>query len=291
MLAATQDARGSWKGDYGGPLFLLPMYVRPRALGRPPDAATRAGIVTYLRAHQNADGGWGLHVEAHSHVFTTALSTSRCGCSAFPPTTRAAARAGWFLPHGGPLASGSWGKFILAVLGLYDWGLASGSARAVAPPRGAAVAPVAALVPLPHGLPADGLALRPARHGARDAADRGLRSELYAEPYETVDWPGSARPVAADRRVHAADRVLSAANGALGALRALRHRRARASGRWRVVLDQISARRRGDQLHLHRARSTSCSTRSSGTSRAPAAPSSRRTSRGSPTTCGARRTA
>ena len=27
VLAATQDADGSWKGDYGGPLFLVPVYV------------------------------------------------------------------------------------------------------------------------------------------------------------------------------------------------------------------------------------------------------------------------
>ncbi|MGZ6135333.1 MAG: squalene--hopene cyclase, partial [Myxococcaceae bacterium] len=66
VLAATQDAGGSWKGDYGGPLFLIPVYVTGlELLGRPPDAATRDGFVTYLRGHQNADGGWGLDVESH----------------------------------------------------------------------------------------------------------------------------------------------------------------------------------------------------------------------------------
>jgi squalene-hopene/tetraprenyl-beta-curcumene cyclase len=60
VLTATQDDGGSWKGDYGGPLFLVPVYVAGlELLGRPPDPATREGFITYLRGHQNADGGWG----------------------------------------------------------------------------------------------------------------------------------------------------------------------------------------------------------------------------------------
>src|SRR5262249_58751946 len=53
VLAATQDPGGSWKGDYGGPLFLVPVYVAGlELLGRPPDAETRDGFITYLRGHQ-----------------------------------------------------------------------------------------------------------------------------------------------------------------------------------------------------------------------------------------------
>ena len=55
VLASTQDAGGSWKGDYGGPLFLVPVHVAGlEMLGRPPDAATREGFVRYLRRHQNS---------------------------------------------------------------------------------------------------------------------------------------------------------------------------------------------------------------------------------------------
>src|SRR5512134_303835 len=60
-LVSKQDASGSWKGDYGGPLFLLPIFVATaRTVGYALDAETRAGMVSYLRAHQNQDGGWGL---------------------------------------------------------------------------------------------------------------------------------------------------------------------------------------------------------------------------------------
>ena len=75
VLEATQDPDGSWKGDYGGPLFLVPVYVAGlQVLEREPEPAVREGFITYLRNHQNADGGWGLDVESHSHVFTTVLN-------------------------------------------------------------------------------------------------------------------------------------------------------------------------------------------------------------------------
>ena len=32
-LAGRQEERGSWAGDYGGPMFLLPMYVALRHAG------------------------------------------------------------------------------------------------------------------------------------------------------------------------------------------------------------------------------------------------------------------
>ena len=96
VLAATQDEGGSWKGDYGGPLFLVPVYVAGlELLGRPPDPATRDGFVTFLRGHQNPDGGWGLDVESHSHVFTSVLvyvTLRLLGISAGDPA--AAARTG-----------------------------------------------------------------------------------------------------------------------------------------------------------------------------------------------------
>ena len=122
-LVSRQDPIGCWKGDYGGPLFLLPIFVATaRTVGYAIDADTRAGMVAYLRAHQNRDGGWGLHVEGASHVFTTALSYVALRFSEVDPTDPGLVRAGEFLVgHGGPIASASWGKFVLALLGLYKW--------------------------------------------------------------------------------------------------------------------------------------------------------------------------
>ena len=250
VLAATQDPGGSWKGDYGGPLFLVPVYVTGlELLGRPPEVATRDGFVTYLRGHQNVDGGWGLDVEAHSHVFTSVLvyvTLRLLGVPAEDPQLQRA-RA-WFLPHGGPLSSGSWGKFILAMLGLYEY-------RGLAP-----VPPELWLLPesLPlHPsklwchcrmvyLPMSFLYARRVR--VKETPLLGaIRREIYAQPYETVDWSAARERVAETDAYKPRSSYLRAANGAL----ALWERFAPAGARERaleVVLDQI---RREDAATNH----------------------------------------
>jgi squalene/oxidosqualene cyclase-like protein len=122
-LVSKQDTSGSWKGDYGGPLFLLPIFIATaRTVGYSIDSPTRAGTEAYLRAHQNTDGGWGLHVEGASHVFTSVLSYVALRFLDVAPADPSLVRARAFIAgHGGPVASASWGKFVLAVLGLYDW--------------------------------------------------------------------------------------------------------------------------------------------------------------------------
>src|SRR5687767_12532285 len=73
-LAATQAETGAWLGDYGGPLFMLPMYIGTcYGTGvRIPDDV-HADMLRYLRGTQNADGGFGLHVESHSYLFTSTI--------------------------------------------------------------------------------------------------------------------------------------------------------------------------------------------------------------------------
>jgi squalene/oxidosqualene cyclase-like protein len=123
VLASTQDAEGSWYGDYGGPQFLIPIYAAGLyVMGRSPELPTREGLVAYLRHHQNADGGWGLDVEGPSQVFTSVLNYTALrllGVGQADAGLRKARQ--WFLPRGGALASGAWGKIILALLGLYDY--------------------------------------------------------------------------------------------------------------------------------------------------------------------------
>jgi len=250
VLAATQDPGGSWKGDYGGPLFLVPVYVAGlELLDRPPDAATRDGFITYLRGHQNPDGGWGLDVESHSHVFTSVLVYVTLRLLGIPAEDPQLQRArAWFLPHGGPLASGSWGKFILAMLGLYSY-----EGLVPVPPE---------LWLLPESLP-----LHPSKlwchcrmvylpmswlYGRRIQAKEtpllaAIRREIYAQPYETVDWAAAKERVADTDAYTPRTTYLRAANGVLG----LWERVAPAGARERsleVVLDQI---RREDEATNH----------------------------------------
>ncbi|CDP17718.1 unnamed protein product [Coffea canephora] len=82
-------------------------------------------IVRYIYNHQNEDGGWGLHIEGHSSMFGSILSNIALRLLGEGPEDgedRAMARGrGWILDRGGAVATPSWGKFWLSVLGVYDW--------------------------------------------------------------------------------------------------------------------------------------------------------------------------
>jgi lanosterol synthase len=168
------------------------------ALGEEPDPATRDGFIAYLRRHQNPDGGWGLDVESHSHVFTSVLNyvaLRLLGLGADDPGLMRA-RA-WFLPLGGALASASWGKFILSVLRLHPY-----EGLQPSPPE---------LWLLPSALP-----IHPSRlwchcrmvylpmsylYGRRSQVPDSpllarLRDEIYSEPYARVNWRAALDRVA-----------------------------------------------------------------------------------------------
>jgi squalene/oxidosqualene cyclase-like protein len=199
-LAACQSAEGSWKGDYGGPLFLLPMFVGvAHTVGLRLDDATRDGMVRYLRNHQNGDGGFGLHIEGESHVFTSVLGYVALRTLGLGPEEPDLQRArAWFSARGGPLAAASWGKFFLALLNLYDY-----EGLEPVPPE---------LWLLPEALPAHPSRLwchcrmvylpmsylygRRAR-SPESALTAALRSELYGEPYGDIDWAAARGRVAA----------------------------------------------------------------------------------------------
>jgi len=191
-LARRQADRGSWPGDYGGPMFLLPMYVALAWVARrlpPPERAAR--MVTYFSNVQRPDGSIGLHAEAtHGSMFTTALSyvaLRLLGLGADDARVRRMRE--WIHANGSPLFAAPWGKFTLCLLGLYDW-------EGIHP-----VLPELWL--LPYEAP-----LHPGRlwcharqvylpmawlYGAKAVAPdapilRELREELYQGRYASIDW-------------------------------------------------------------------------------------------------------
>lgn len=191
-FSTLQLSDGHWAGDYGGPLFLMPgliivAYVSGTLLGD----ATTAEMVRYLSLHANDDGGYGLHIEGPSTVFGTALcyvSLRLLGMTADAPV--AAAARGWLLAAGGAAGIPSWGKFWLALLGVYEWG----GLNPLTPEMWL----------LPYGLP-----VHPGRYwihcravylpmsylyGRRatyegDALTAALREELYVQRYADISWP------------------------------------------------------------------------------------------------------
>src|SRR6185436_17455047 len=123
-LARLQNESGSWPGDYGGPMFLLPMYLGLcHATGRQPDAHRSERMKTYFFNVQREDGSIGLHAESTAgSMFCTALSYVGLRSLGVAPTDpRLVKMRGWIRDHGSPLGAASWGKFTLCLLGLYDW--------------------------------------------------------------------------------------------------------------------------------------------------------------------------
>src|SRR6266540_4065651 len=123
FLSSRQEPDGAWRGDYGGPMFLLPMYLAAQHIGgRPVELRRRQGMITYLGAAQHADGSFGLHVESSGCLFTTVLSYVALRLLGLPADDERVERARAFIRgHGTALACASWGKFVLALLNLYDY--------------------------------------------------------------------------------------------------------------------------------------------------------------------------
>ncbi|MCY1033349.1 2,3-oxidosqualene cyclase [Corallococcus sp. BB11-1] len=249
VLRRTQEVDGSWKGDYGGPLFLSPMYVAGLyVMGRAPEARVRDGMLAHLRAHQNADGGWGLDEESPSLVFTTVLNyvALRLLGVAAHDGDLLRARA-WFLPRGGALGSGSWGKFILALLGLYAYdGLAPLPPEAWLLPRALPFHPSrlwchCRMVYLPMGW----LYGRRAR-AAETPLLAELRRELYPMPYAEVDWEAARTRVAPSDAYTPRSVWLRAVNRVLGLHERLHSKRLRAR-----ALDECLELIRGEDEATH----------------------------------------
>lgn len=190
-LAQTQEPDGSWPGNYGGPMFLLPLYiVTATIIDEPLDEATRNGMARYIESKQRFDGGFGLHVEGDSCVYgtlTNYVGLRLLGIEASSPSATRARE--WLHQNGGPLGSASWGKFFLALLDLYPY-------EALNP-----IAPELWLLPenLPFHpskfwchcrmvyLPMSYLYRRRCKYDNQSLIE-ALRKELYPQGYDQVNW-------------------------------------------------------------------------------------------------------
>jgi lanosterol synthase len=156
-------------------------------------------MIQYYRVTRTPDGVWGLHPESQGYVFFTTLAYVALRLLDLPPDDPMLSTARHWLhsQKGGVLSIPTWGKFWLAVLGLYRYE----GVRPILPE----------LLLLPRDLP-----IHPHHYychtrliylamaylcGKRVCADLGpmthaLRSELYTQPYETIDFAAHRRDVA-----------------------------------------------------------------------------------------------
>jgi len=172
-------------------MILAQYVIVQRVVGRGFDPATSARIARHFRVTRTAEGGWGLHPESPPYVFVTTLSyvaLRLLGLGADDELVEPARRWLHAQPGGVP-AIPSWGKFWLALIGLYEY-----SGLNPCPPE---------LFLLPEWLP-----VHPRRYychtryiylgiaylyGRRFRAELGetvrdLRGELYPAPYEGIDF-------------------------------------------------------------------------------------------------------
>lgn len=242
-LASTQAESGAWLGDYGGPLFLLPLYIATcHATGVPIAPEVRADMVRYLRNVQNPDGGYGLHVESHSHMFTSCVNYVALRLCDVPADDAALVRARRFIrARGGPLGAASWGKFLLTLLNLYDYrGLNPVQPEMWLLPEALPVHPSrlwchARMVALPMSYLYGNRVQRPA-----DAKIAEIRTELYDLPYERVDWASARDRVAPSDDYTPLTPLLKRVHRALAAYERAPNKRLRARA-LAFVLDQVEA--------------------------------------------------
>ncbi len=119
----VQAVDGHIPGDYGGPMFLMPgAIIACYATGTHLPAQTRLEMIKYILAHQQTDGGYGLHIESNSTMFGTALNYVALRVLGCPKDLEPVARAcAWIKKNGGAQGIPSWGKFWLAVMNVFPW--------------------------------------------------------------------------------------------------------------------------------------------------------------------------
>lgn len=190
-LARHQAEDGSWEGEVVWcPMLPAQVVLAWWIMDRPLDATRTRRILLHFDDTQLPDSGlWALHPHAEPSLFVTALvyvASRILGVSADDPRL---ARARAFIDQEGITAIPSWGKFWLALVGLFDW-------RGVNP-----VLPETWLLP-------QRLALHPSRYYCHTRLiylgmaalygrkltrpdceqTRALRRELYPEGMDAVPW-------------------------------------------------------------------------------------------------------
>ncbi|MBM4357560.1 MAG: FAD-dependent oxidoreductase [Deltaproteobacteria bacterium] len=122
-LERQQGPDGSWEGEnVWCPLLAAQYAIAARVMGVPLSETRRRRLLIAFEREELPAGGWGLHALSQPYLFVTTLvyvAARLLGVSADAPLL---VRARSFIHReGGAVAIPTWGKFWLALVGLYRW--------------------------------------------------------------------------------------------------------------------------------------------------------------------------
>lgn len=126
FYSMIQTSDGHFAGDYGGPHFLLPgIIVAWYVMGRPSlmiSPADQVLMLHYLKVHQQADGGWGTHIESPSTMFGAVICYLAVRLLGVDKDEEWVKKGRDFIQkEGGAVMTSSWAKFWLCIVGCMDW--------------------------------------------------------------------------------------------------------------------------------------------------------------------------
>ncbi len=190
-LTRLQSERGCWVGEVVWCTMLISQHIIvSHLIGQPLSPERKEKYLRYYRSWQTPDGGFGMHRESPAYVYMTTLAYVAMRLMGLGKDEELPRRAReWLRTHGGVLHIPSWGKFWLAMLGLYGWeGVNPIQPELWLLPEWAPVHPRrmynhTRLIYL-------GIGYLYGRRvtGPETPLIRELRAELYDEPYQSIDF-------------------------------------------------------------------------------------------------------
>ncbi|KAI0017177.1 terpene synthase [Xylariomycetidae sp. FL0641] len=210
---------GQWGCEYGGPMFLLPGVVIAWYATKTPIpwyVATEIKNYLFARAHPE-DGGWGLHIEGESTVFGISLNYAVLRIVGVDPDHPVMVKArGTLHKLGGVTHAPHWSKFWLSVLGVCKWDIVN----PVPPelwllPDWAPIAPWRWWIHMRQVLLPMCYIWEKKWSCEETDVIRGLRQELFVQPWEEIDWTGNRNTIHPMDNFHPKTWVLNTINSAL----------------------------------------------------------------------------
>lgn len=224
-LLNLQGEDGGWEGEMSWCPMLTAQYVLLHHLvGRPLGPDRQRRILRHFAQTRLPGGAWGLHEHSAPYLFVTTLVYVAARLLGVARDDALLEQAGRFVRAEGVLGIPSWGKFWLALLGLYDWrGMHPILPELWSLPRWLPVHPSRWYCHTRHIYMAMAAVYAHRFHAPATPLTAAIREELFPEGFGNVDFRGGrgrlrdgdlyARPSAACRAAQHAMGVFERLHG------------------------------------------------------------------------------